>query len=154
MPHPRVKYAVRYPAGDGRYRYQSVEMASPGGSTFVPLEHLPAVGDTVSRWDSQLHRQNLPQPEGGPVFAVVARHWGYVSWGSATWPYGEREPREGPLVDIIVEPAEGPYAHETDICGESTCEAVWVNGTWWMPPGAGEPEPHEHAPYAPDPESG
>jgi hypothetical protein len=124
-----------------------VVIASPGGSAFVPFEYPPAVGDLISLWDSDLHNRGLPQPEGGPVFRVIDRQWGHVSWGSAMWPYGKNEPIEGPLVDIIVEPAKGAYRDETAICAESTCEAIWINGEWWMPPGADEPDPHDHKPY-------
>lgn len=138
---PRCKFSVRYPAGDGKWRYQSVSIAGPGGGLYG-LYDPPAVGDLIFLWNS-----GGPQPEGGSAFRVVERSWMHSSWGSADWPYGEAEPRSGPMVNIIVEPAEGPYRDETDICGEASCEAVWVDGDWWMPPGADEPDPHEHAPY-------
>jgi hypothetical protein len=139
---PRCKFAVRYPAGDGKWRYQSVIVAGYDSSAFAPMRYPPAPGDLISLWD-----QFRGRLEGGPVFQVVARMWMHSSYGSADWPYGKPEPQSGPLLDIIVEPAEGAYRDETPICGESTCEAVWVNGAWWMPPGADEPDPHEHRPY-------
>jgi hypothetical protein len=140
---PRCQFAVRYPAGDGKWRYQPVDIASPGGGAFVPMTWPPVVGDLISLWDRGKY-----QPEGGPLFRVVDRGWMHASWGSADWPYGESEPRTGPLVDIIVEPAsQGVYRDETPICAEADCEAVWVDGQWWMPPGAGEPGPHDHRAY-------
>jgi hypothetical protein len=139
---PRCMFSVRYPAGDGRWWYQRMSIASPGGAGSIGMEP-PLIGDLISLWDTHT------QPEGGPVFRVIDRCWGHASWGSVTWPYGESEPQEGPLVDIILEPAQGPYPDETDICAESTCEAVWMNGAWWFPPGSDEPDEHEHRPYEP-----
>jgi hypothetical protein len=72
--------------------------------------------------------------------------WSYAAFGSVVWPYGKSEPAEGPMLDIIVEPAEGVYRDEAPFCAESSCEAVWVDGAWWMPPGADEPDPHDHEP--------
>ena len=141
---PRCHFAVRYPAGEGKWRYQPISIAGPGGGYTLDTAWVPQPGDLISLWDRSGDR---PQPDGGPVFRVVDRLWSHASWGSANWPYGKNEPQEGPMVDIIVEPAEGPYRDETDICAESTCEAKWVNGAWWMPPGADEPDPHEHGPW-------
>lgn len=103
MPPPEVKFAVRYPAGSGAWRYEALDIPNPGGS-FMPLEYLPAAGDLVTLWDRSGH------VEGGPHFRVVARSWSYSGYGSVNWPYGQREPSSGPLVDIIVEPAGGPYS--------------------------------------------
>lgn len=139
---PRCMFAVRVPAGDGKFWYQRIDIASPSASVGIEMAYPPAVGDLITLWD-----RRGPQPEGGPIFRVTDRLWSHASWGSANWPYGKNEPSEGPMVDIIVEPAEGPYRDETDICAESTCEAKWVNGAWWMPPGTDEPDPHEHRPY-------
>lgn len=142
---PRCIFSVRYPAGDGRWWYQRMMIANPGGGS-IPMEP-PLIGDLISLWGDM-----RTQPEGGPVFRVIDRCWMHASWGSGTWPYGAAEPSEGPLMDIILEPAGGrPYVDETDICAESTCEAVWMNGAWWFPPGSSEePGPHEHAPWAAD----
>jgi hypothetical protein len=147
---PHVKFVIRYPAGDGKWRYETVWVSSPSGSAFIPMEHPPLMGDLITLWDSDRHRRGLPPHDGGPAFRVVDRMWSHSSWGSADWPFGESEPRSGPLLDIIVEPARGgAYRDETPICGAYDCEAVWVDGAWWMPPGADEPEPHEHKPYEP-----
>ena len=147
-PRPRVKFAVRYPAGEDRWRYQTVLISSYEGGVHVAMQYPPAVGDLITLWDSDRHRRALPPLEGGPAFRVVDRMWAHAGYGSVTWPYGQRESSEGPLMDIIVEPAGGgAYRDETPICFESTCEARWVNGEWWMPPGADEPDPHEHEPY-------
>ena len=146
---PRVRFHVRYPAGDGYHRYDPVDIAHPSGSGFIPLEYPPAPGDLITLWDSNRARRGLPQPEGGPVFRVLERLWSHASFGSVTFPYGEREPLEGPLTDIIVEPAASPWADEAPICAETTCEAKYLSGAWVLPPGVSEDEadPHEHAPY-------
>ena len=144
---PHCKFAIRYPAGDGKWRYQTVLIASYERGVHVPMAYPPAPGDLITLWDSGRHRRGQPPLEGGPVFRVVDRMWSHAGYGSVTWPYGKSEPAEGPLVDIIVESAESVYRDETPICAESTCEAVWVSGSWWMPPGADEPDPHEHTPY-------
>ncbi len=138
---PCVKFAVRRPAGSGRWWYQSIIIPDPSGSAFAPMTYPPAVGDVIGLHD------RTGRIEGGPTFRVVARQWHHTGYGSANWPYGQAEPATGPLLDIIVEPAPGIYADETDICAESSCEAVVIDGAWWMPPGADTPDPHDHAPY-------
>ena len=143
--YPCVKFAIRYPAGDGTWRYVSVVQSTYVSTAFPPLQHVPAVGDLVSLYDQS-------NEEARGIFRVLERMWMYSSYGSADWPYGQREPSTGPLVDVIVEPADGPYRDEAPICGESTCEAQFVNGEWWMPPGAVEPDAHEHQPYEPAPQ--
>lgn len=141
---PRVRFAVRYPAGDGRWRYEPVDIANPDGAGFSALEYPPAPGDLISLWDRSLHARGLPQPEGGPVFRVLDRWWSHSSWGSADWPYGEQVPRSGPLLDVIVEPADGLYRDEAPMCGYADCWARLLFGTWVPRPDYGDPEPHEH----------
>jgi len=105
------------------------------------MEHPPAPGDLITLWS------RTGAVEGGPVFRVLERLWSHASFGSVTFPYGAEEPREGPLLDIIAEPAGSPYRDEAPICAESTCEAKFLFGQWIQPPGADEPDPHEHRPY-------
>lgn len=143
---PRCMFAVRYPAGLTTWRYQRVDIASPLGGPLL-LAWPPAVGDLII-----LRDRSEIQPEGGPVFRVVDRMWSHPALGSADWPYGRDAPQQGPLVDVIVQPSKGPYRNEAPICADPSCEAVLVKGSWWMPPGASEPEPHEHRPYANGPE--
>jgi hypothetical protein len=144
---PRVRFAIRYPAGDDTWRYEPVDVGNPGGQGFTALEYPPATGDLISLWDRSRHARGLPPLEGGPGFRVLDRSWHHSSYGSMDWPYGEQVPRSGPLLDIIVEPADGPYRDEAPICAESTCEAKYLFGQWQLPPGAGEASPHAHEPY-------
>lgn len=148
---PRLLFSVRYPVGQGRYRYRRVFIAGPGGAGCLTTDHVPAAGDLISLWDA-----HGPQPEGGPIFVVVRRSWQHAGFGSANWPYGTNEPLYGPMVDIIVEPSEqGVYADETDICADPDCEAYavfWGAAGWRIPPGGstGE-EGHQHRKREPKP---
>lgn len=146
--YPRCSFKVRVPAGDGRYRFETVEQHSYFGGT-MPLQHPPATGVLVTLYDI---RGEGFQPDGGPVFRVIDQMWSHPAYGSGGWPYGMQEPREGPLVDIIVEPAAGLYADETPICAESTCERYLSNGSWVMPRGEEDRAVlHEHLPWEPKP---
>jgi hypothetical protein len=138
---PRCNFAVRYPAGDDTWRYQGVDVPTPGGGGFSEMEHPPPTGALVLLYDRS------GRLDGGPYFRVVDQLWSYPAWGSVTWPYGAASPQQGPLVDIIVEPAGSPYKDEAPTCADLECPAVWVNGAWWMPPGEDEAGPHEHRPY-------
>lgn len=144
MPSPRCLFAIRYPAGGGTWWYRRVLIADPAGQGYLVTAWPPSPGDLITLWDQDLERRGLPQPDGGPCFRVVERCWGHPGWGSATWPYGAAAPSDGPLADIIVEPAAGPYRDEAALCAETTCEAVWMHGAWQMPPGAGDPVSHQH----------
>lgn len=149
MPYPEVKFAVRYPAGQGAWRYDPVDIPHPGGA-FMPLEHLPAPGDLVTLWT-----RGGPegQPAGGPHFRVLQRAWTWSGYGSADWPYGKNAPQTGPIVDIIVEPAAGPYSDEAPICAELGCTAMWVDRAWVIrhPDDQADVEEHEHRIYVHDP---
>lgn len=141
---PRVGFMIRYPAGDGKWWFRPVYLPAPADSS-MPMAYPPAPGDLISLYDDRDGENH--QPEGGPVFRVVARMWNHAAYGSGSWPYGRPEPVEGPLLDIIAEPAPGLYADETSHCGDGSCDAVMMNGAWWLPPGSVEPDPHEHRPY-------
>lgn len=109
---PRVKFAVRYPTKDNRWRYETVDIPAYEGAVFVPMEHPPAVGDLISLWSRQ---GNM---EGGPVFRVIERMWNHATYGSTNWPVAEQMPIVGPILDIIVEPADGLYRNEAPLPGE------------------------------------
>jgi len=146
MAYPEVKFVVRYPAGQGSWRYEPVDIPHPGGA-FMPLEHLPAAGDLVFLWD-----RSGPLP-GGPNFKVVARAWTWSGYGSVNWPYGKAEAQSGPVVDIIVEPSAGAYSDEAPICAEPDCTAMWVDRAWLIrhPDDQEHVEEHEHRIYVSDP---
>ena len=71
-------------------------MNAPNG--MLPTPWPPSIGDIVY----------LP----GGMHEVVARQWVYASWGSMDWPHHETQPLTGPLLDIIVVPAEGVFRDE------------------------------------------
>jgi hypothetical protein len=103
----RVTFSVRRPTPDNHWEYERISPGSPYGSGFIPMNFPPAVGDLIILQDE--HRDI----EGGPVFQVVARQWATSNYGSPSWPYTFPEPKEGPLLDIVVEPAdEGSFRNE------------------------------------------
>jgi len=142
---PRVQFAVRRPAGSGRWWYERIIIACPDGGIALPMAYPPAPGDTIMLWSTG---GKIP---GGSLFTVVSRMWAHSGYGSADWPYGQADPASGPVLDIIVEPGGGAYADETDICAEPSCEAVIIDGAWWFPPGSDTPDEHDHRPYQHDP---
>lgn len=139
-PDPQCLFTVRIPAGNGKWWYQRITVRSPIGGNFIPMAHVPDIGDTVT-----LHSER--PVTGGPAFRVVSRNWSPAAWGSVNWPLPADAPIAGPIVDIIVEPADSPYADETAICSNESCEAVLLYLGWVSLPGADEPAPHTHTPY-------
>ena len=138
--YPRVKFAVRIDAGAGRFRYETVDIPHPEGSGAVPMEYPPAVGDLISLWS----RDENPETRG--TFRVVARWWMHSGYGSADFPYGKLAPASGPLLDIIVERAAGPYRDEAPMCGHEGCWALLLFGEWVPRPGYDDEdlEAHDH----------
>jgi hypothetical protein len=69
--------------------------------------HPPQVGDLLL----------LPDPRTGHPgnYQVVRRGWLYSAYGSANWPIGELAPKTPPLLDIIVEAAEGLFRGEAEV---------------------------------------
>lgn len=102
----RVTFSVRRPTPDNHWDYQRISPDSPYGSGFVPMNFPPVVGDLIILQDA--HRE----VEGGPVFQVIGRQWAHSNYGSPSWPHNAPEPREGPLLNIVVEPAEGIFRNE------------------------------------------
>jgi hypothetical protein len=108
VPPVRCDFVVRRPTPDNKWRYERLYFQSYYGNTFLPLAHPPAVGDLIV-----LQPQPAPAYQaGGPVFRVLERMWTHAMYGSPDWPYGDDRPRTGPLLDIIVEQADGLYRDE------------------------------------------
>lgn len=105
MSDPRCSFYLRTAVGDGRYRYTRISIANQAGNGYIVTPTPPVVGDLIYLRD---------QIEGGPsgTFRVVERSWVHSSWGSHDWPYTEPQPLVGPMLDLIVEAAEGPFANE------------------------------------------
>lgn len=138
---PRVRFAIRFPAGDGTWRYEHPDIRHPDGSGSIPMEYPPAAGDLIHLWDSK------GPGELSGTFRVLERDWMHSSYGSADFPYGEREPRTGPRLEILCEPADGLYRDEAPMCGYEDCWARLLSGEWAPRPDYGSPDPHEHRPY-------
>ena len=137
---PKCKFAIRYPAGGGKWRFVTATVEAPTGyAPFVPIEHPPVVGDLVV-----LHDSREGPLDGGPVFRVIDRMWVYPAYGSPSWPYRSFGPTGGPLLEIVAEPARGLYADETPHCDHGECEAVLVNGLWQLPAGLAMTYGHHH----------
>jgi hypothetical protein len=100
----RCNFYRRSPVDVGLWRYDHISLAGPHGDTFLHTPHPPHVGDLIGLYD--------PFTKKGGVHRVVERSWTHSSWGSADWPYGEPRPHVGPLLDVIVEDAEGPFRDE------------------------------------------
>lgn len=94
-PGARVAVHIRTATAQG-YTYESVHF-HPHGRLETP--HPPALGDLIHLPDQKTSHR------------VINRAWSYPQFGSAAWPYGP-EATEGPLLDLIVEAAIGPFTDE------------------------------------------
>lgn len=100
---PRCQFYERVEV-EGGYRYDQINVNGPTGFDPLVTPHPPAVGDLIHLWDAYKKR--------GGTFRVVERAWHHSSYGSTDWPYGSPVSKEGPLLDIIVEAAVGPFVDE------------------------------------------
>lgn len=102
-PLPRIWPTLRTEV-EGGYTYDRLHLrAAGGGSGDLRTPHVPAIGDLI----------HLTDEEHGPgTYRVVDRAWGHSAYGSADWPYAQERPSSGPIVDLIVETATGPFVNE------------------------------------------
>lgn len=100
---PRCSFYERTPV-EGGYRYDKISLTNPRGDTYLETDQPPLVGDLIFLSDAVSERRGQYQ--------VVERSWLHSSWGSTDWPYGEPASTTGPLLDIVVEAAMGPFADE------------------------------------------
>lgn len=100
-PPPRCTFHLRT-AVEGGYRYDQISVAAPeSGNLRTPYP--PAVGDVVC----------LSLDQGAPgTYVVVARQWMHPAYGSMAWPAGQMRPSGGPMLTIVVEPADGVFRDE------------------------------------------
>jgi hypothetical protein len=108
---PICSFYARVPVDGGQFRYDTFQAASstpPDG--FVPFLMPPAVGDTLLLWTPKWRLE--PGANECGQYRVIERDWTYADYGSAAWPYGERAPKSGPRLTIIVELADGPFRNE------------------------------------------
>jgi len=102
-PAPRCQFYERVKV-EGGYRYDRININGPSGFGRFVTPHPPAVGDLIGLWDAYEKR--------GGTFRVVDRMWLHSGYGSTDWPHGSPVSQEGPLLDLVVEAAEGPFVDE------------------------------------------
>lgn len=100
---PRCQFYERVPTVGG-FHYDMISINGPGGYGRFVTPYPPAKGDLIILWDA--HREH------GGVFRVIERAWHHSSYGSTDWPYAERTSKQGPMLDIFVERADGPFVDE------------------------------------------
>jgi hypothetical protein len=117
---PRCTFRLRVPVDGGLFRYDDLWPTSGRlNDGEWPFLNPPDIGDTVGLWKPDWRVEpKPPHPHG--VYRVIERDWSYASYGSGAWPYGEPAPKVGPMLTLIVEPAEGPYRNEAPADEEET----------------------------------
>lgn len=101
---PRCAFYLRTQVTDDpTYRYERIEISSPRGDGLLPTPNPPAVGDLILLSDS--FRRT------GGMFRVIERAWLHAQFGSADWPYTSAHAQNGPTLEVIVEPTEGPFVN-------------------------------------------
>lgn len=96
----------------GAFRFDSIGIETPEGFGRLPTQHPPAVGDLISLSGQRVNAVGEVEQVDG-MFRVVERQWLHPEYGSRDWPRGGPAHR-GPLLDVIVEAAEGAFAEEVD----------------------------------------
>ncbi|WAZ20194.1 hypothetical protein STRCI_001293 [Streptomyces cinnabarinus] len=128
-------FHIRTPAEVGQFRYDHVNIGSPHGDGKLHTPYPPQVGDLIHLWD--------PFEKKGGTFEVLARQWLHSSYGSTNWPVLAQQPTVGPLLDLIVQPAEGVFRNEAPHTEEDDDERTTVrtptlttpSPRWSGPPG-------------------
>ncbi|WP_329214848.1 hypothetical protein OG352_05335 [Streptomyces sp. NBC_01485] len=103
-------FYIRTPAEQGQFHYEPVNVSSPHYDGKMHTLYAPAVGDLIHLWDTT-------KKQGG-TFEVLARHWLHSSYGSTSWPVLEQQPTVGPLLDLIVQAAEGVFRDQAPLPDE------------------------------------
>jgi hypothetical protein len=103
----RCNFYRRTPVTDGRYRYDFIQHGDHAGDGFLRTPHPPLVGDLINLYD--------PQAKTAGTYRVIERSWTHSAWGSPNGPYGEPRPHVGPILDVVVETAEGVFRDEAPL---------------------------------------
>ena len=98
-------FYIRTPTDNGQFHYEPINVGSPHGDGKLHTPYPPHVGDLIHPWD--------PFKKAGGTFEVLARQWLHSSYGSTNWPPLEPQPIVGPLLELIVETAEGVFRDQT-----------------------------------------
>lgn len=107
---PLCTFYDRTIAPDGLYHYQQIMISAPEGCGRRTMAHPPAIGDLIFLYD-EIRKC-------GGQYRIIARDWSHPSYGSAGWPYGQAMPTIGPLLNMIVERAVGPFSDQSPITDE------------------------------------
>jgi hypothetical protein len=100
---PRCSFYIRTRVSDApTYTYDKVSQSGPDGSLTILTP--PSIGDLVHLADRLTGYSDTCR--------VIDRAWWHVQYGSVSWPYGQAQPSQGPILHIIVEATEGPFPHE------------------------------------------
>ena len=98
----RLSFVIREPTAlAGQYRYRTAYVHNEGGHGY-PSAFVPRIGDLI----------HIPAPSTkmGRVYDVV---WLWPAYGSQAWPH-TLLPKDGPIVQVFVDEARGPYVDEAD----------------------------------------
>src|SRR5258708_1407755 len=102
----RCNFYSKTPAPDGAgFIYRSITLRTWGGDGDLSTFHPPAVGDLI--WLNDTSRTDA-----SATWRVTGRDWLHNDYGSTNWPFTEQHPVTGPMVTIIVEPAEGLFVDQ------------------------------------------
>ncbi|MBD3004815.1 hypothetical protein [Streptomyces sp. 5-10] len=101
-------FYVRTPSEDGKYHYDRLSVKGRHGDGNLHTFHPPHTGESISLRD-EFGNFNTTG------FRVIHRDWLHSSYGSVNWPYMYEGPKEGPRLNVIVEPFEGPFENESEL---------------------------------------
>jgi hypothetical protein len=79
------------------FDYTAISLNHPIGDGNLHVLHPPVVGDLICLHDVTKRFSGR--------FKVLAREWGYASYGSDHWPILDAHPTHGPMLYVLVEPS-------------------------------------------------
>lgn len=103
---PQCRFYVRTQVSDDPllYRYEQVIVRDHDGSGVSRLRYPPVTGDLIGLFGESAATRG--------TFRVIGRSWMHADYGSISWPLTKSEPVNGPLLDLIVVPADGLFVNE------------------------------------------
>ena len=114
MADVRCAFYLRWPGRPTGHQYLGLGIESRSGFGRLPLAHPPAVGDLVNLNGQAFRTEDGPAERVHGTFRVVERSWMYPGYGSSDWPRGEIQAKQGPMLDVFVEHAEGAFADQVE----------------------------------------
>lgn len=99
----RCSFHVRTPSvkHPGMFDYTAIALNHPSGDGNLHTLYPPVVGDLICLFD-------VTKKFSGR-FKVLAREWGYASYGSYDWPLLAAHPTHGPTLYVLVESSDDFY---------------------------------------------